>query len=236
MNWLVIPIMFAAFFIQSIAGFGSALIAMPFLLMVFSNDPEVARAAFAISAQFGGLYFLWQYRKEWNWRTILPLVAGSLIGIPLGVYIAVLLDKDTFMLLLGIVSIGYALYALSGLTMPELQERWGLFFGMFSGLLHGAYNVGGPPLVMYGVSRRWKPTLFKCNTATMFFVMGIFVIAAHFQQGNVTGEVLQNVLVMIPSMYIAMFLGFSLDRFVKPKPFRIGVSLLLIVVGLTLIF
>ena len=88
-------------------------------------------------------------------------------------------------MLLGIVSIAYALYALSGLTMPELQERWGIVFGLFSGLLHGAYNVGGPPLVMYGVSRRWKPTLFKCNMASTFFVMGAFVIAAHFQQGNI---------------------------------------------------
>jgi hypothetical protein len=228
--------MFGAMFIQSLAGFGSALIAMPLLLMVFSDKPEVARAAFAITAQFGGIYFLYQYRKEWNWRSILPIVAGSLIGIPLGVYVVVMLEKETFMLLLGIVSIAYAAYSLSGLRMPELQERWGIFFGLFSGLLHGAYNVGVPPLVMYGVSRRWKPTLFKCNTATTFFVMGLFVIGAHFQQGNVSGEVLQNVMVMIPSMYLAMFLGFSLDRFVKPKPFQIGVSLLLIILGLTLIF
>lgn len=236
MNWLVIPIIFGAMFIQSLAGFGSALIAMPLLLLVFSDKPDVARAAFVITSQFGGIYFLWQYRKEWNWRTIVPIIAGALIGIPLGVYIAVILDKDTFMVLLGIVCIGYALYALSGFTMPELQERWGILFGLFSGLLHGAYNVGGPPLVMYGVSRRWKPTLFKCNTATIFFVMGAFVIAAHVQQGNVTGEVLQNAFLMIPSMYIAMFLGFSLDRFVKPEPFRKGVSILLIILGLTLIF
>jgi uncharacterized protein len=234
MNWLVIPIAFGAIFIQSIAGFGSALVAMPFLIAILG--PDTARPAFAIATQFTGFYFLYQYRAEWNWRTITPLIIGSLVGIPLGFYVAVLLDKETFMLLLGIITISYALYSLSGLTMPELKQRWGLGFGFFSGLFHAAYNLGGSPLVIYGLSQRWKPTLFKCNIAIMFFVMGIFIVAGHFQQGNITTEVLQNVALMTPTMFIAMFAGFSLDRFIKPKPFRIAVSLLLVIVGLRLIF
>lgn len=233
MNWLVIPIAFFAMLIHSMAGFGSALIAMPFLIAVLG--PDMARPAFSIATQFTGIYFLYQYRAELSWRMILPLVLGSLVGIPLGFYVAVLLDEATFMLVLGFITIAYALYSLSGLTIPQLKERWGLLLGLLAGLLHGAYNVGGPPLVMYGISQRWKPTLFKCNTASIFFVMGAFIVAGHFQQGNVTTEVLQNTALMTPTMFIAMYAGFSLDRFVKPRPFRIGVSLLLLIIGIKLI-
>jgi hypothetical protein len=236
MNWLVIPIAFAAMFIHAMAGFGSALIAMPFLLLVFSDSPDNARAIFAIAAQASYFYFLFQYRKEWNWRNLVPLLLGSLIGIPLGFYVAVLLNEETFMLVLGIITIAYALYTLSGLTMPEMKERWGLVFGMFSGLLQGAYNVGGPPLVMYGLSQNWQPALFKFNATAMFFLMGLFIIGGHYQQGNLTQDVLINGLVMIPAMFLALFAGFSLDRFVRPKAFRIGVSILLIILGLTMIF
>lgn len=234
MNWLVIPIAFAAIFLQSIAGFGSALLAMSFLIGILG--PDEARSTFAIATQFSGLYFLYQYRAEWNWRLIFPLVIGSLVGIPLGFFVANLLDKETFMIILGIITTAYALYSLSSLTMPELNERWGLVFGLFSGLLHGAYNVGGSPLVMYGISQRWRPTLFKCNTSVMFFVMGIFIIAGHYQQGNVTSEVWQNVAIMVPTMFVAMFLGFSLDRFIKPEPFRVGVSILLLLIGIKTLY
>jgi uncharacterized membrane protein YfcA len=232
MNPLVIPIIFFAYLIQAFLGFGSGLIAMPMLIAVLS--PDLARPAFALLSIVSGPVFLYKYRHDWQWSDVWRLLLATLIGIPLGMFLAKNVDEHTFMLVLGFLLIIYALYGLFGFKLPELSQPWGYLFGLISGFLHSAYNVGGPPLVMYCASHDWTPRRFKGNMQVLFFFMGFFIIASHFLQGNITLPVLQNLGLMIPSMLSALALGFYLDKFVKPTVFRKAVLLFLIVLGVSL--
>src|SRR5690606_30207986 len=107
MNFWVIPIIFVAMFIQAMAGFGSALIAMPMLLLVLS--PDEARPAFAILAQLAGLVFVYKYRQDWRLTDIWRLLLAAAIGIPFGVLLADNLDEQSFMFLLGVLLVVYAI-------------------------------------------------------------------------------------------------------------------------------
>jgi uncharacterized protein len=234
MNPLVIPIIFFSMYIQSLLGFGSALIAMPMLIAVLG--PDEARPAFAILAQVAGLVFTYRYRHDWQWGDMWRALAAAVVGIPLGVLLADTVDQQSFMLILGLLLILYALYGLFGYKLPELGQRWSYLFGIVSGFLHSAYNVGGPPLVMYCTSQDWTPRRFKGNMQVLFFFMGWFVIATHFIQGRITLPVLQNELLMIPAMLAAIWLGFRTDKYIKPLIFRKAVLILLILLGLSLIF
>jgi hypothetical protein len=53
------------------------------------------------------------------------------------------------------------LFSIYSFVMPELplmqEGRSTWFFGTISGLLTGAFNTGGPPVVIYGTLRRWQP-------------------------------------------------------------------------------
>lgn len=234
MNPLVIPIVFAAMFIQSLAGFGSALIAMPFLIALLG--PDAARPAFALMGQTAGILFMLKYRHDWQLLDIRLLVVGTLAGIPLGAWIATALSEDVFMVLLGIITLAYALYAISGFTLPLLKTRWSSLFGFFSGILHSAYNVGGPPLVMYATTQDWEARRFKGNLQAIFFVMGIFVIATHAIEGRMTSVVFQNYVLMAPTMVIALQVGFWAEKYISQPLFRKGVLALLVCIGLSLIF
>jgi uncharacterized membrane protein YfcA len=66
--------------------------------------------------------------------------------------------------------------------------------------------------------------------------MGLVIIASHFVQGHITLAVLQNLGLMIPSMLAALWLGFSLDKYIKPSHFRKAVLIFLIILGLNLIW
>lgn len=231
---LALGIVFAAMLIQSLAGFGAALIAMPFLIAILG--PDLARPTFILVSQTAGLLYMYKYRADWQFPDIKIIIMGTLIGIPVGSWVASSLSEDTFMLLLGVVTIGYAIYVLSGLRLPEMQENWGVVFGFLSGILHSAYNVGGPPLVIYNSTHDWKARRFKGNMQAIFFVTSLFVIFAHFSAGNITNPVLTLYLTMIPVMVIALMTGFYLEKYVSQQLFRKGIMILLIFIGLSLIF
>lgn len=235
MNFLVIPIIFVAIFIQSLTGFGSALIAMPFLIALLG--PDVARPAFILLGQTAGLMFMIEYRHAWRLADIKFTLLGAIIGIPIGTWVVNNMAEETFMLVLGCILIAYATYALSGLRLPKMHLGWGSFFGLFSGILHSAYNVGGPPLVMYHSTHEdWQARRFKGNTQAVFFMMGFFVIFEHYRLGNITPVVLQNYVLMIITMAFALFLGFRFEKYIKQDVFRKIVMILLIFIGIKLIF
>jgi len=234
MEFIVIPIMGFAAFVQTVIGFGSGLIAMPLLIQAIGL--ETAAPAFALMGQVAGISIIMRYYKWFEFKEVRIVLVGGLIAIPAGIILAGIIDQQIAMAGLGIVTIGYAVMTLAEFKLKEIPKRWGVFFGMFSGLLHGAYNTGGPPLVIYATSRRWQPFTFKGNMQVMFFIMGVSVIAGHFLNGNMTEQAFLYFLLMIPGVALGQIVGFFLDRFIKPEPFRKGTLILLVILGLSLIF
>ncbi|MCA9912196.1 MAG: sulfite exporter TauE/SafE family protein [Anaerolineae bacterium] len=233
MNLLTIPVVFFALFTQSIAGFGSGLIAMPLLIGLIGL--ETATPTFALLAQTSGLLLILRFRQEMNFAVVWRLLLMSVIAVPIGVWFSGVVNEHLAKFILGAVTVGYAIYTLLGLSVPRLKQRWAFSFGFLSGLLGGGYNMGGPPLVIYGTSQRWKPGEFRSNISSVFFPTGFVTISSHFLHGNITPKVLQYYGMLLPVLLAAMFLGFYLDRYIKPEPFRRGVLVLLIILGTSLI-
>lgn len=226
---------FFAFFVQSLAGFGTGLIAMPVLVSLFG----VSKAAplFLILAQLGLTMMLIRYRTAFSWSAVWRLIIAGAIAIPIGVWGAQLLDERLVTVLLGIFTAGYGVYGLVGMSVPPLEnQRWAYVFGGFFGLLAGAYNVGGPPLVIYGTSQDWKAKAFKSNISTLFFIGGIIAILSHWGAGNLTSDVLETALLFIPIMIVGKLSGFAVEHYVNQQQFRRGVLVLLVILGLVLIF
>ena len=158
------------------------------------------------------------------------------MGIPFGVLAVKYIESDIVNKILGIVVIGYALYALFAPKLPELAGiAWTYFFGFIAGILGGAYNTVGPPLVIYGNARRWPPDEFKSNLQGLFLVNGIVVIAVHAMSGNVTGEVFQNVFYALPGIILGLAAGFFFSNRINPALFRTIVLIALLFLGASLL-
>lgn len=234
-QFVLIPVLAVAGFVQAVSGFGSALVAMPILAQLLGIG--TAAPLFAISAFTGEALMLATYRHDLTIRNVWRLVIGTLIAIPIGIFGSPYLSEHVGLLILGLLVFCFALYALLTPKMPRLYNpRWGYLFGFASGLFSGAYNTGGPPYIIYGATQGWAPKQFKANLQGTFLVGSLTLIVSHLLRGSFTGDVLRMELLAVPAFLGGTFLGTRLDGYVNPATFRRGVLILLLVLGLMLIF
>lgn len=224
-----------AIFTQSLTGFGSALVAMAVLPSLLGL--QVAAPLVALVAATAELVLLLRFRSALTLQPIWRLAVGAVVGIPVGVLVLKQVNERITLTILGILIVGYALYALLHWKLPELkQPGWAFGFGFAAGILGGAYNTSGPPAVVYGDAIHWSPAAFKANLQAFFLLNDVLVVGTHGVTGNLTGQVWQLYLLSVPFLVLGIVAGRYCERFVNPAAFRRIVLVLLIVLGIRLAF
>jgi uncharacterized membrane protein YfcA len=181
-------------------------------------------------------FLLIRYRAAFNPRAVGRLIAASIFAIPIGVWALRRLDEKWLLVVLGAVMAGYALYALLNFRLPRLEHpAWAYIAGFLAGLLSGAYSVGGPPAIIYGDCRGWKPAEFKGNLQGLFLINDVLAIASHAVAGNLTPQVWTGYLAALPILALGILAGASLDRKLDPLIFRKIVLILLVIMGLRML-
>jgi uncharacterized membrane protein YfcA len=232
---IVIVILFLSTFTRSALGFGDALIAMPLLALVLGMQtatPLVAMGASTIA--FTILLKSWRKVEiQAAWR----LVISTWIGIPIGVYFLTAAPEGIVKTILGIFIIGFGLYNLISPNLPQLTtERWALITGLFAGILGGAYNTNGPPVVIYGLLRRWDPDKFRATLQGYFLPAGGAILISHGLAGMWTPPVVRLYLYSLPVILIAIFLGEKVNQIIPKGKFDKIIYGFLVIIGIFLIF
>ena len=231
---LVAVITFLAVLTQTATGFGLALVSMGLLVQLLGI--QVAAPLVALTAAPLELILLVRYRRALSWKAVWRLSAASMVGIPLGILALRHVNDKVILTVLGLVIVGYAVYALTNPRMPELAPGWAWGFGFLAGLLGGAYNTAGPPAVIYGDGRRWSPAEFKSNLQGFFLLNDALVIVGHAVSSHLTPGVWASYRLALPALALGLAAGLSLEHLIHPAAFRKMVLFLLIVTGLRLIF
>lgn len=234
MNPVIIPIIFFAFVVFGLTGFGSALIAMPLLIPLLGVD--VATPLVAILALVAQVVMLIRFRDSISFSTVWRLVLASLVGIPIGLTVVRQVDSGIVLTVLGCLLFAYGLYGLLRPSLPQIKNpRWAFAFGFVGGLLSGAYNTGGPPVVIYANLLRWSPAEFRSNLGGAFLLNSIVVVVAHGVSGHITASVLENALLAVPSTLVGMLASLWLEQFINQDTFRKLILVMLVVIGLQMI-
>lgn len=231
---ITVAIVFFAAMIQAAMGFGMALVAMPLLIAVWGI--QTASPAFALLGTTATFINAVRWRGNVTRHDLVYLLIPALIGVPIGVWILNDVSPVLVTRIMGVLLIAYALYSLAGLRLPPVTSRlWAHIFGFFAGILTGAYNAGGPPIVVYGSACNWSPDRFKANMQTFFFVMGVVVVISHAISNNLTRDVWEIALVALPGLLLGNLAGIRLGRYCPPDLFRKLVLILLILLGVQLL-
>lgn len=232
---IVLVIIFLAVFTQSLSGFGSALVAMALLPAVIGL--QIATPLVALVAITMEVVLLYRYRRAMQIKAIQPVVIASLVGIPMGIVYLRRIDERVTLTILGVVIIGYAVYSLLNIHPPRLEHpAWGIGAGLLGGILGGAYNTSGPPVIVYGDCKRWPQEEFKGNMQAFFVISSTIIALAHLIGGNITPEVWRLYLPSLPVIAAGIISGTSLDRYISQPVFRKIVIAVLIVMGLRLLW
>jgi len=221
-------------FVQTASGFGIALIATPLLINqigIIMTIPLVA-----LIAMLCRVVMLIHYHAHFNFHEVWRLMVAALFGIPFGFFLYISLNKHTVEILLGMIVIGYALFSLLTPKVPPMDDnRWAYLLGFVSGVLGGAYNMGGMPAVIYGTGRKWSPKTFKGNLQLVALITGTLIIITRGASGEYTPDVLGLMLIGAPATVLGALLGFWSDAYLRGALFRRLVLVLMLVIGIDLI-
>lgn len=231
---LLFGIVFVAALLQTTSGFGFALLAMPLAALVIGVKPAaplVALVGFTLYA-----VNLIRYRRGFDRRVALPLAVAMALGVPLGVWSLGNLDEQIVKSVLAVVLIAYALYgAWRPQTAPLRSSLWAYPAGFLAGVLGGAFNTPGPPVIVYGNLKQWPRDLFRSTLQALFLFSSSLVIASHAVAGNLTRATWLSYLLLVPALLLGVWAGAWMDRHISNQHFRILVLALIFATGVLLL-
>jgi uncharacterized membrane protein YfcA len=231
---LFVLIIFSSTLLRAAFGFGNALIAMPLLVLLLGIN--TATPLVALVAIVTALVMLIRERQALKLKDTSLLLLASFGGIPLGIYFFRTLPEHLVAGLLGLILIFYGLFNLTGFKLPVIQRPWlALPFGFLAGLLGGAYNTNGPPVVIFASLRGWDKRTFRANLQGYFLITGLGIAFSHGLSGLWTWEVIYYLLISLPLIFLTVLLGEKITRDLTYESYFKGVNLVLIFLGLFLL-
>lgn len=237
MDWslpLIVVILFFASSIRSTFGFGEALIAVP--LLAFIIPVSVAAPVAVLVSITIAVIVVWQDWRRIHFRSVAWLVSSTLIATPLGLLLLLMAPERSVKFLLAVVIIGFSSFSLVGRIRAHLKdERQAWLFGFAAGVLGGAYGMNGPPLVIYGVLRRWSPQHFRATLQGYFLPASLIAMGGYWLAGLWTSEVTHYYFVSLPAVLLAIFLGRILNQRIPGRVFLWYIHAGLVLVGILLL-
>lgn len=180
------------------------------------------------------------FRRTWSGRTLAFTLPGAPVGVYLGYALAAFVSVAAVELVVGVSSIGFALWQFAGrrgalVDEPGPVSWWGVVFGMASGFTSQLSHDGGPPFQMYVMPKRLPRDVFIGTSAIFFAAVNWLKVPAYAALGQFTTANLLTAAVLLPLAIASTSAGVILVRRVPVERFYILVYGLLIVVGAKLV-
>jgi uncharacterized membrane protein YfcA len=227
-------VMFLASFVMGLTGFGIALVAMAFLPWLMS--PVTAVGVLTIYALVFSLVLVVQFRRDLTTRALGHLLAGTVAGTPLGVWVLASLPVSALNRLIGLVLVVIVALELRGAMPRHLTGRgWAVTAGFLAGLLGGAVGTPGPPVIVYATTQGWGPRTLKANLMGFFLVNQGIILLGYWWAGLLTREVASVALAYALPALAGVGAGVALFGRLDPVRFRRAVFALLLGSGVLLL-
>jgi len=230
----VLLILFLSTLVRSTFGFGDALVAMPLLALVIPIKTATPVVAF-IAPTIAVCLLIREWRHI-DLKSTLKLIISTLVGIPIGILYLKNIEASVVNAVLALVLIVFSLYSLFKPVLHRLKnDKWAFLFGFIGGILGGAYNTNGPPVILYGIMRGWKPESFRATLQSYFLPTGGAIMIGQGLAGLWTKTVITTYLYSLPFVFLAIFLGFKISRKIPAEKFNKYVHVMLFGLGIILL-
>lgn len=220
-SWfLAIAALLLAAFIRGTTGFGLSLILTPFMILIM--DPKAAIPVNLLLAQLSNIVVLVSCFRKVNIKRLLPMFVGSLLGVPVGVYIIIIISSAILKILIGGMTILFSILLVFKLTPRFTNERLASgIAGFLCGMLTTAVGLGAPPVILFMHTQKWpKEEIYPGLSAFFLISTGAALIGLSLS-GLVTPPILLTSASLAPGLAIGVFLGMLAFKHVNESYFRI---------------
>ncbi|KAA5838877.1 sulfite exporter TauE/SafE family protein [Pseudomonas chlororaphis] len=234
-GWLAIGLGIAlAYIVFGIAGFGTALVAGPVLILFMPLSKIVPLLVLLdFVAAFGNLL---PSRRDVDRSELLRLLPCMALGCTLGVIFLLNLKSDVLLLLMGLFISAYAVYSLWVKARPKaLAAGWAIPMGTVGGTFGALFGSGGFLYAIYlnsrlskDAARATQSALISCSTVVR---LSLFAIAGVYAQL----PLLVLALCLLPAMALGLWIGRRLTMRLSREAFVRLVTWLVLASGIALV-
>ncbi|OGU34076.1 MAG: hypothetical protein A2068_10270 [Ignavibacteria bacterium GWB2_35_6b] len=199
-------ILFFAAFAQGMTGFGFAMFSLSLLSFLMDINQAVPLAA--MCGLVINLYLISRLKTHLDFTQIKNLIIGAVIGIPVGTYVLSIASPQVLKILLGIVILFFIFLSVAKfIKQTGINKKWGYLFGFLSGILGGALNTDGPPVLIYFYLQGFDKLKQKASITGFFIFTSIMVVTTHAVTGVTTRPIFMNFLTHLPFVIVGLLLG-----------------------------
>ena len=234
-DWEVLALSSAAVFLAAIvrgfSGFGFSLLSITAISLILPVK-QIVPSIFLleIAASINMLPGIW---REIHWRSLTWLMVGYVIGLPAGAYALIYAPEAPTQVVLGILVIGTAILMLRGFrleTTPAAPASTAT--GIASGVLNGAFGIGGPPVVLFYFSTPGAAAIGRASIIFFFLFTDLLGVGYFATQGIVTVQSFIQSALWLPALLVGVWLGAHGFKRMNQDAFRRWVLVILIALAL----
>jgi len=197
--------------LQSMSGFGLAVIASPILVII---NPNFLPAPILALGCILSLLNCIRYRQQLHFSNIKLALVARIPGSILGILLLALLPPIFF-------AVGFSLLIMLSVLLTYRRidihhcERNLVIAGFFSGLMGTTTSVGGPPIAL--VYQNSNLSTLRAELGLFFLIGTLVSLAMLFVSGNINYAQVELTLPLVPALFVGFFLSFYLDKYLGQR-------------------
>jgi uncharacterized membrane protein YfcA len=167
---------------RGFSGFGGAMVYMPLISAIY--DPRIAAVTVLVVDFVSATPFAIAETRRCNWREVAPLSVAMAAGLPLGVWLLIVLDPIVLRWCIAAMVLSCVPILASGWRYhgaPKLSLTAGV--GLFSGVSAGAVLIAGPPVILYWLGGGNDAKTVRANLMVFFMICDVLLVAIFGYEG-----------------------------------------------------
>lgn len=225
-------IVLLASILQVSTGFGFSIMATPFLLMIFL--PNEAIQINIILSLLISVSLIWKIRHDIDIRLLKRVVVGSVEGVPLGILVFMTMDINALKLGLGILLLLLTLLLMCNFKIQRTSAR-DFVVGGLSGVLTTSIGMPGPPLLLYFTGTDTDKSKLRATTLAFYLFIYAISLVSQILIAGTHQTVWTSSLLALPVVFLGLFLGQVVFKWLHPRLFKVLTYILLIGTGIYLL-
>jgi uncharacterized protein len=205
--------------VRGFSGFGSALIYIPLTAAIY--DPLTAAVTFVLIDMATGISFVMGAWNKTRWGEVLILAAAAIASAQFGTLILQYADPTLLrwsICLLVALIVGVLVSGFRYEGKPHLAVT--IAVGLFAGVLGGAVQISGPPIVIYWLGSMHDVTVVRASLISYFGLFSAGSVATYYFHGLLTAKLLALAILLGPLHIAAMWAGGKAFHLATPDTYR----------------
>ena len=205
--------------VRGFSGFGSALIYVPLVSAIY--DPRTAAITFLLIDVATGLALMPGAWRQADWREVTPLAMAAIFAGQFGTLILQYADPTT---------LRWAISIIVGAAVAVLASGWRyhgrpllivtMIVGLLAGLMGGAVQISGPPVIVYWLGSLNQATSMRANFLCYFSVFAFGLFFTYLARGLLSAEFIALAAILGAVQILSVGIGARLFFLATEKTYR----------------